>query len=144
MERNKKCDIQISRDVEVRESTIDGMGVFALRDFEAGEIVLHWDVSIIIATEELDQLPESERKYTHIFDENKIMIVRPPERFVNHSCNNNTEVQDFCDIALRHIAPGEEITSDYSSDGSESNFICSCKAENCRGGIGNFSPKIGL
>ena len=122
--------------VEIRPSQIEGQGLYALRNFAPGEIVLRWDVSQLIARELLDSLPPEERRYVHPFAERHIMIVQPPERYVNHSCNNNTEVRDFCDVAIRPIAAGEEITSNYGSDGSGSKFVCRCGAENCRGVIG--------
>lgn len=124
------------RDVEVRRSPIHGAGVYALRAFGAGEVVLRWDVSRLVTVEECASLPEEERRYTHPFDGETSILVQPPERFVNHSCDNNTVVRDFCDVAVRHIAPGEEVTSDYSADGSGSKFPCSCGSANCRGAVG--------
>ena len=60
-------------------------------------------------------------------------ILQPPERFVNHSCNNNTIVRNLCDVAVRDIQVGEEITSDYSSsDSGNQSFLCACGAPNCR------------
>ncbi|MDQ3805377.1 MAG: SET domain-containing protein-lysine N-methyltransferase [Acidobacteriota bacterium] len=129
-------DIRAGRDVEVRGSPIHGLGVYALRAFEAGEVVLRWDVSRRLTVEELASLPEGERRYTHPFDGKTTILVQPPERYVNHSCDNNSVVRDFCDVAVRHIAPGEEVTSDYSADGSGSKFACSCGAVNCRGVVG--------
>src|SRR5690349_18269656 len=125
-----------NQDVEIRKSSIHESGVFALREFQPGEIVLRWNLSQIISDEEFSSLPESERLYTHPLGENQILVVQPPERYVNHSCNNNTVVRSFCDIAIRHIAQNEEITSDYSVDGSGSKFKCRCGAEKCRGEIG--------
>jgi SET domain-containing protein len=126
-----------SQDVAVRPSTIQGMGLYALRTFEPGEVVLRWDLSHTISNEELALLSPEERRYVHPFNGKRAIIVQPPERFVNHSCNNNTKVRDFCDIAVRRIAPGEEITSDYSADGSGSKFTCLCGEENCRGKVGS-------
>jgi SET domain-containing protein len=131
-----KPKIRAGRDVAVRESPIHGWGVYAVRAFEAGEVVLRWDVSRRLTGAELASLPEEERRYTHPFDGETAILVQPPERYVNHSCDNNTEVRDFCDVAVRHIAPGEEVTSDYSADGSGSRFACSCGAVNCRGVVG--------
>ena len=34
-----------SAEVEVRESPVGGVGVFALRLFKPGEVVLRWDIS---------------------------------------------------------------------------------------------------
>jgi len=134
-------NISAERDVEVRKSTIHGLGLYARRAFRAGEIVLRWNLSRLISKNELASLPEHERRYTHPFDAERILIVQPPERYVNHSCANNTVVRDFCDVAVRPIEAGEEITSDYSTDESGSKFTCSCGAENCRRTVGKESDK---
>jgi SET domain-containing protein len=126
-------DTLVGRDIVVRSSPIHGLGVYARRAYRAGEIVLRWDLARIITREEFATLSAEERRYTHPLGENRILIVQPPERYVNHSCDNNTAVCDYCDVAVRPIGAGEEITSDYSSDGSGSNFTCSCGAPNCRG-----------
>ena len=120
----------------MRSSPIHGRGVYARRAFRAGEVVLRWDTSHLLSGAELASLPEPERLYTHPFDEHRVLVVQPPERYVNHSCDSNTAVRDFCDVAVRAIAPGEEVTGDYSSDGSGSKFTCSCGAANCRGTVG--------
>jgi uncharacterized protein len=122
--------------VEVGRSPIHGLGVYARRAFEAGEVVLRWDTSRRLTAEELAALPEAERRYTHPFDARATLVVQPPERYVNHSCENNTVVRDFCDVAVRRILAGEEVTSDYSADGSGSAFVCRCGAEGCRGVVG--------
>jgi len=122
--------------VEVRQSQIEGLGLYARQTYEPGEVVLSWDLSHTIDNDQLLTLPESERRYTHPLDDYRTLIVQPPERFVNHSCNNNTVVRNFADVAVRRIEAGEEITSDYSLDGSASEFICACGAVNCRGVVG--------
>ena len=122
-------------DLEIRESTIAGRGLYALRNFEAGEKVLRWDLSHSIAIEEWSSLSEEERRYTHPLNAQRILIVQPPERFVNHSCDPNTRVINFSDVAIRRIAIGEEITSDYGSEGAAVNFKCSCGSRTCRGVI---------
>jgi hypothetical protein len=125
-----------ARGVEVRRSPIHGVGVYARRAFEAGEVVLRWDTSRRLTAGEAASLPEEERRYTHPFDDGTTLLMQPPERYVNHSCDNNTAVRDFCDVAVRRISEGEEVTSDYSADGSGSRFVCSCGAGNCRGVVG--------
>jgi len=131
MSHNRSID-----DVEVRESGIQGRGLYALREFNAGDLVLRWDLSHTIPNEQVPLLTEAERRYTHPLDDKRTLIVQPPERFVNHSCRNNTEVRNFCDVALSRIEVGEEITSDYGSDGSGVRFDCLCGSDNCRGLIG--------
>jgi len=125
--------------VEVRESQIQGRGLYAKRAFDSGEVVLRWDISHTIPNEQVTALPEQERRYTHPLGEDRTLIVQSPERFVNHSCDGNTEVRDFCDVAVRRIEVGEEITSDYGTDGAVVSFECQCGSEKCRRIIGPMS-----
>ena len=60
--------------------------------------------------------------------------MQSPEKFVNHSCEPNTHVKNSCDVAVRNIKKGEEITSDYGKNNFVS-FICKCGGKNCRGAI---------
>ena len=43
-------------------------------------------------------------------------------------------------VAIRPIAPGDEISWDYSTTLAESNWhmICQCRSDDCRRVIGNF------
>jgi SET domain-containing protein len=123
-------------DVEVRGSAIQGRGLYALRDFKVGDVVLRWDLTHTISISDLSKMSVDERRYTHPLNQDRALIVQPPERFVNHSCDNNTEVRDFCDVAIKTIRVGDEITSDYGTDGSGVQFDCLCGSENCRGRIG--------
>lgn len=125
-----------SADVEIRHSQIHSHGLYAKRAFDQGEIVLRWDLSNTIPTEELSELTEEERRYTHPLDEHRTLIVQSPERFVNHSCEGNTEVRDFCDVAVRRIEIDEEITSDYGLVGAAVRFECKCGSVKCRKIIG--------
>jgi uncharacterized protein len=122
--------------VEVRQSRIQGKGLYARKPFAPGEVVLRWDLSKTISRAQLASLSQDELRYTHPLDNERVLIVQPPERFVNHSCNNNTEVRNFCDVAIVPIECGDEITSDYGSDSSAVSFECQCGSTNCRGVIG--------
>ena len=126
---------EINNDVEMRPSGINGTGLFARRGFKAGEVVLQWKLDVTVGLADLPNVPDQELKYVHPLDEHTFVILQPPERFVNHSCENNTIPGDFADIAVRDIQAGEEITSDYSIDGAAQRFACSCGAASCRGMI---------
>ncbi len=125
----------MSEGVEVRASRICGRGLFACRDFKAGEVVLRWDVSHRISAEAADALSEEEKKYTHPYKDGSVILMQPPATFINHSCDNNTEVRDYCDVAIRDIVAGEEITSNYFTDGANQSFACSCGADGCKGKV---------
>jgi len=118
--------------VEAQKSKIHGTGVFATRDFQKGETVLHWDTSHLLTKEKFEALSENEKNYV-TFLEGKYIAMQGPEKYVNHSCEANTNAENFTDVATRDIATGEEITSDYSAEmppGIE--MVCNCGSKNCK------------
>lgn len=102
--------------VYIGEGNLAGKGVYANKDFEKGEIVIKYNLKQL-SKEEYDNLPESERMFTHVHH-GKIFLYGEPERYVNHSDNPNTyqDLEKGCDIALRNIVKGEAITTDASKD----------------------------
>lgn len=119
-------------DIIVKKSKIEGSGVFAGRDFKKGEIVIKWDILHQLTAEEVKKLPESQKRYV-TFLEGKYILMQPPARYVNHSCDANTYTDNFCDIAKRDIKEGEEITGDYSEDETPGfEMECSCGSKDCR------------
>ena len=122
-------------DVIVRESKINGKGVFATRDFKKGELLLKWNISHEVSEEEANKMPDEEKRYV-AFWAGKYVLQLPPARFVNHSCAPNTFVKDFCDFARRDIKKGEKLTSDYAKEPEPNmNMKCNCGSKNCRGVI---------
>jgi uncharacterized protein len=65
---------------------------------------------------------------------------KSPFRYINHSCNPNTYiVGKRIVLALRDIAPNEEVTMDYSFTEADPGWYidpCSCGSKNCRSHIG--------
>ena len=121
------------KDLIVKKSKIEGNGVFAGRNFKTGEIVVKWDISHHLTPEEVKVIPETEKKYVAYF-KGKHILMQPPAKYVNHSCDANTYVNDFCDIAKRDIKKGEEITANYSETMDINEFMkCNCGSKNCRG-----------
>lgn len=121
-------------DIEVRKSPIEGKGVFALRYFQKGERVLEWGIRKELSEVELSQMSEDEKKRYVSFKEGKHLLSGEPMRYVNHSCDPNTNAQDNGDVAIRDIKAGEEVTSDYRDFGPE-DIPCNCGASNCKGGM---------
>jgi len=121
--------------VYVKESTLQGKGVFAVKDFKKNDLVLEIDDTHVV---------EDENKLTpeqHAFDldylEDKIVLMQEPEKYINHSCNPNTYVKTKSGVrqvlAMRDISKGDEITYDYSINGdNEGTFECRCGSKNCR------------
>lgn len=125
-----------NKDIIVKESKIHGKGVFANRDFKKGEVVIKYNLKPL-TKEEFENLPEKEKHYTD-FHDGSYWLFQIPERYVNHSCDANTKQvinQEIkCDVAIRDIKKGEEITADYSKENVPGlNMKCNCGSKNCKG-----------
>ena len=91
-------------------------GAFANRDFKKGEIVVKYTLKPL-TPEDFDNLSKEEKNFTHRHW-GVVYLYSSPERYVNHSTNPNTrqDLQNKCDIAIRDIKKGEEITTDATKD----------------------------
>jgi len=117
-------------EVIIKDSKIQGKGVFANKDFEKDEIVLKWN-PLRLKKEDIAKYP---KKYIIIID-GEYFLMQPPERYVNHSCEPNakTDLANHCDRAIKKIKKGEEITVKYEEDGFSDNVKCNCGSKNCKG-----------
>ena len=121
--------------VEVKDSNIEGKGVFATRDFAQGEAVFVWDVSREVADDKLGELSQDETRYLTRHN-GKYFVMPEPMRFMNHSCEANTKPENGRDVATRVIKKGEEITSDYRPQLLQGERMdCHCGASTCQGFI---------
>ncbi|MDV3278007.1 MAG: SET domain-containing protein-lysine N-methyltransferase [Nitrososphaerales archaeon] len=115
---------------------IQGFGVFALGDFEAGEQIFDIDDSDVVS--DFSKLTRHDYEFElDYLESGKVVRLRPPFRCVNHSCNPNAYVKTIDGqrkaLAMREIRVGEEITYDYSTNGySDGTFECHCGSRNCR------------
>jgi hypothetical protein len=116
-----------------------GLGVFADRDIEPGEIIYVFGGSII-------DFPETKRRGNREcmpiqIGANKYIDTLAPGIYVNHSCQPNAGIHNDRDlIALYKILKGEEIRFDYSTTMQEASFTmeCRCGKHNCRGIVDDF------
>ncbi|MBS3093540.1 SET domain-containing protein [Candidatus Pacearchaeota archaeon] len=106
------------KNVILRKSKIGQFdkGVFADKNFKKGEIVIKYSLKQL-SEDEYKNLPKKEKQFVHIHFGKKYLYASP-ERYVNHSSHPNTiqNSNEKCDIALRDIKKGEEITTDSSKD----------------------------
>jgi uncharacterized protein len=134
--------IKDMQNVLVKESKIQGKGVFAAKSYHKGEEILEIDDSHIVEDEAT--LTEEDWKYNADFFDGKIVIMQEPERCINHSCDPNSYVKTINSIrklfAIKDIAEGEEITYDCTINGdNEGTFPCNCGTKHCRKFyIGNY------
>ena len=126
-------------DCSVAPSPIHGTGVFALRDFREGDVVLTLDDSRVVDDAHPLRAELGEHPYHCDYLEGGTVVLMPsPERHINSSCEPNTFVQTVGGarqvIALRDVSIGTEITYDYliNCHGGEV-WACTCGSASCRG-----------
>lgn len=134
----------MSDDIVVKNSGIHGKGVFTNRAFEVGEVVVPWTAEKVLDESELGGLTAEEQQYVSRLESGRYIVFGEPARYVNHSCQPNTQVEGMANIAIRAIAAGEEVTTDYALEGAVNQFQCSCSAANCRGKLGESVTRNGV
>lgn len=125
----------------VKPSPIHGKGAFAAGDFRRGDRILEIDDSRVVTEDAPLQESEGEReRHCDYLAGGKVVLMQPPERYINHSCDPNSFVRTVDGVrwvfALRDISKGEEITYDYCINGiGDVVWRCNCGSERCRGMI---------
>lgn len=118
---------------EVRSSGQLGRGVFALREFRKGDIVIKGVVEKVI-----------KGRGEHTFTIHGVHVVLAgPACLVNHSCDPNcrhvfNESGTFDFVARRDIARDEQVTHDtsaYEYEVEHFSQTCLCGSDNCRGEV---------
>ena len=128
-------------DVVVHDSPIHGRGVFAARRFQPGDVVID-GCREVLSDEAVKALPPEERVFLEVIDGQNILM-RPPARFVNHSCDPNARGTSRHDVAIRVIEAGEEVTVDYVAEHVTGvSLECNCKSLNCRGWLVDSSAAL--
>lgn len=102
-------------------SKISGIGLFAAQFIPKGTITWQYDSKFDSSFDEADlvEMPDVARapflKYAY-FDHslNKYILCSDYQRFINHSTSPNITSTPSCDVAMRDIEEGEELTCDYA------------------------------
>lgn len=144
--------------IEVRESTIAGLGVFATRRIRRGERIIEYTGELITDEEASRRYDDEamEQHHTFLFAVDDDLVIDGgvngnEARYFNHACAPNCEaVNEEGHIyieALADIEPGAELVYDYAlrreepwQDHWTELYACRCGAPTCRGTI-LASPK---
>jgi SET domain-containing protein len=135
--------------LKVVKSSIHGYGVITLRPFKAGDIIVYGDGVVYSEDDDFDDtyslllnIPEEDEDGN--LEPQLLLDLTDQTRWINHACEPNTEVDTSWDaktstarcwwIALRDIAPGEELTYDYAFSAPLAE-PCACGSPRCRGVI---------
>jgi hypothetical protein len=76
-------------------------------------------------------------KYTYVDQHGRRVLCWDFARYMNHSCEANSMSPGLwpMEIAVRDVAPGEQLTSDYGALNLERPFTCLCGKPACRGTV---------
>lgn len=139
-------DCWLHPDVEIRDSPIQGRGLFALRDITAGTVVSRVGGRLVSGAELAETFAAAARDPEHPYidtitvaeDVHLILPPRRPNGYGNHSCGPNVWwVDAYSQAARRDVAAGEELTNDYATSTGIAGFRmeCACGSALCRGEV---------
>jgi SET domain-containing protein len=138
---------------EIRESPIQGLGVFATEHIPTGGRLIEYAGERLTPEEADARYPDDadDRHHTFLFAIDDDIVIDAAvdgneARFINHSCDPNCDaVIDDGRIwieTIRDIEPGEELAYDYAfvleerhTLAAKRRYPCTCGAANCRGTI---------
>ena len=133
----------LSPKVQVKESKVAGKGLFAIAPIYKDEII-GVKGGHIMDRELFDSLPDDcKHASLQIADTLYLAPLELEEiprvmNYINHCCDPNVGLRgQLATVAMRDIAPGEELTGDYCVAYSNSffEFDCHCGGRDCRGRV---------
>ncbi|HQT82712.1 MAG TPA: SET domain-containing protein-lysine N-methyltransferase [Candidatus Paceibacterota bacterium] len=134
-----------ARDFAVKKSR-NGRGIFAKRDFAAGETLFRV-MGTLITCDEDDAVDDTTRANTYRYDEDRFLS--PAGRlgdFLNHSCAPNAKIvkegRTLLLAAARPVRKGDEVVLDYSTILAADDvweMRCTCGARACRKTVRRFT-----
>ncbi|MEU8589463.1 SET domain-containing protein [Streptomyces sp. NPDC048664] len=129
--------------VDIQASPTHNVGLFATRPIPAGTALwLPCTKCSRWSKEEVAALPEERftalDTYGHLLADGSLLLPCLGAYLMNHSCEAN--VLDFgldFGLAVRDIAPGEEVTCDYATFVEDAGWSmeCNCRTGSCRGRV---------
>lgn len=121
--------------------TAVGFGVFATKPIPRGTITWVLDrLDMVLQADEVTRMPAAYLpildRYTFRDHAGNYVLCWDFGRYMNHSCEPTTTcVGEICDVALRDIQPGEQLTCEYALLNNADEMTCRCGAPHCRGKI---------
>ena len=134
-----ESDCWLHPDAEVRDSAIEGRGLFARTAIARGTVVSRLGGQLVTGTELREAFRTADMYLDTITVADDLHLILPPRRpngYGNHSCDPNLWWTDAYTLtARRDIAADEELTNDYGTSSALADFRmdCDCGTQLCRG-----------
>lgn len=128
--------------IEVRKETTEGLGVVTRKAISKDEIVAI-KAGRIVTRDDIKQITDEVGDFALQIEDDFYLSPTTLEEidqmtvFINHSCDPNVGFRGQCVyVAIRDIAPGEELCHDYSMERSDDYHLqCDCGSDLCRGKV---------
>ena len=122
----------------IRSSSIHAAGCYTTRPIRKGTKVIQYDGPRFSKKEADERYRDRFITYLFSASDGDVIDGFGTAMFINHSCDPNCETEHIGDdiwiIAIRDIAPGEELTYEYNlHDSDDDDADCHCGAARCRG-----------
>jgi hypothetical protein len=137
-----EADCWLDPSIEVRDSAIEGRGLFARQAYPADVVVSRLGGRLVSWAELRRLIADPELPYVDTITvsetEHLVLPPRRPNGYGNHSCDPNLWWVGPYELATRRpIAPGEELTNDYATGTAEPAYTmaCRCGTSLCRGTV---------
>lgn len=118
-----------------------GYGVYATAPIPRGTVTWQLDpLDLVFTREQAARLGPIHRpvleKYSYVDQFARFVLCWDFGRYMNHACLPNTRGVGNFEVAVRDIAPGDEITCEYATLNLSHGFRCACGHPACRGEVG--------
>ena len=124
------------KSIYIKQAGKKGNGVFAVKDFKKGELIVKGKKGKIVYTKNVRKLSRDDKIHLNELDKDKWEIMRIPECFINHSCDPNAIATGRSYVALKSIKKRQEITVDYRINTyTKQKWKCYCNSKNCTGWV---------
>jgi len=136
MPRRYRRESWIDPRLELDDSAIHGLGVFARESISTGEVVIVWG-GVLMNEEDIRAGRAKPRTAAEIGE--GIFLAGEHDDpdsiddYLNHSCDSHLWFEDEVTLSVRRdLAAGEEVTVDYTLWGTDTEFDCECASPACR------------
>ena len=128
-----------SRSLSVKKSPLHGLGCFARVRFLKGNRIAEYVGEKISRKEAMRRMKRPDGKHISELEAESYIdgsVDGNQTQYINHCCDPNADAfvirGSLFIIALREIAPGEEITVDYLNSFEQDQSVCQCRTSSCR------------
>src|SRR5215216_565877 len=140
------ADVWMDERLVIRDSAIEGRGLFFAHGLPAGTVVLRLggrlvgsaELDALVRQAEADPAAPYVDTITVYDDAHLVLPPNTPIHFGNHSCDPTLWLVGPYEMATRrNVTAGEEATLDYGTVSGADGFrmTCACRAAVCRGEV---------